>query len=175
MILRLTVQYSILIFEEFYQRARNEKKVRFIRSRPSCVEANPLKGELRIPYENEDGSISHEEFDMVVLSIGIGASESGKELARLAGVGLTGAGFINTSIENHMSTSRPGVFVAGAVQGPIKTFRILWLRQAGLPLKPGLFFLLPAELSRVKRSSHLKRRLKENRRLVRLSATAART
>ncbi len=55
---------------------------------------------------------------MIVLSIGIGASESGKELARLAGVGLTGAGFINTSIENPMSTDRPGVFAAGAVQGP---------------------------------------------------------
>ncbi|KKH45365.1 CoB--CoM heterodisulfide reductase iron-sulfur subunit A family protein [Methanosarcina sp. 1.H.A.2.2] len=105
-------------FEEFYQRAKNEKKVRFIRSRPSCVEADPLKGELRIPYEEEDGSIAHEEFDMVVLSIGIGASESGKELARIAGVGLTGAGFISTPIEDPMSTNRPGVFAAGAVQGP---------------------------------------------------------
>jgi len=105
-------------FEEFYQRAKNEKEVRFIRSRPSGVEADPLKGTLSIPYEDVDGRIAHEEFDMVILSIGIGASESGKELALIAGVELNEAGFVRTSIESPMSTCRPGVFAAGAVQGP---------------------------------------------------------
>ncbi|MDD2439000.1 MAG: CoB--CoM heterodisulfide reductase iron-sulfur subunit A family protein [Methanosarcinaceae archaeon] len=105
-------------FEEFYQRAKKEKGVRFVRSRPSGVRVDPLEGRLKIPYEREDGSVAFEEFDLVVLSIGIGASESGKQLAKLAGADLTKNGFIKTSIEEPMNTCRKGIFAAGAVQGP---------------------------------------------------------
>ena len=106
-------------FEEFYQKAKNEKSVRFIHSRPSGVEVDPLTNKLSLKYEAEDGNgIRQEEFDMVVLSIGLTPSKSSKQLVNIADVEMDDLGFVKTKIDRPVETTRPGIFVSGAMQAP---------------------------------------------------------
>jgi heterodisulfide reductase subunit A len=106
-------------FEEFYQKAKNEKGICFINSRPSGVEVDPLTDKVSLKYEAEDGSgIKREEFDMIVLSIGLTPSESSKNLAQIAGVEMDDNSFVKTKIDSPLETSKPGIFVCGAMQAP---------------------------------------------------------
>jgi heterodisulfide reductase subunit A len=105
-------------FEEFYQKADKEKGVRYIRSRPSGVEVDPLTDKLSLKYEVEGNGIKQEEFDMVVLSIGLTPSESSKQLAEIADIEMDDMGFIKTKIDSPLETNRPGIFVSGVIQGP---------------------------------------------------------
>ncbi|MBA1340641.1 MAG: CoB--CoM heterodisulfide reductase iron-sulfur subunit A [ANME-2 cluster archaeon] len=106
-------------FEEFYQKARKKTGVRFINSRPSGVEVDPLTNKLSLKYEIENGNgIRQEEFDMVVLSIGLTPSKSSKQLANIAGVEMDDLGFVRTNIDSPVETSQPGIFVSGAMQAP---------------------------------------------------------
>jgi len=105
-------------FEEFYQKADKEKGVRYVRSRPSGVEVDPLTDKLSLKYEVEGNGIKQEEFDMVVLSIGLTPSESSKQLAEIADVEMDDMGFVKTKIDSPLETNRPGIFVCGAIQGP---------------------------------------------------------
>ena len=106
-------------FEEYYQRAEKEHGVRFIRSRVSSVEEIPDTGNLRIRYETEDGTSTEEEFDLVVLSVGLEPSEGARRLADTLGLDLNRHGFCETSTFAPLETSRPGVFVCGAFGGPV--------------------------------------------------------
>jgi heterodisulfide reductase subunit A len=105
-------------FEEFYQKADKEKGVRFVRSRPSGVEVDPMTDKLSLKYEVEGNGIKQEEFDMVVLSIGLTPSESSKQLAEIANIEMDDMGFVKTKIDSPLETNRPGIFVCGAIQGP---------------------------------------------------------
>ncbi len=105
-------------FEEYYQRARSEHGVRFIRSRVSLVTEDPETNNLTIGYETEDGRLKKEEFDLVVLSVGLEPSRKARKLAETLDVELNNYGFCKTSQFTPLETSRPGVFVCGAFQGP---------------------------------------------------------
>ena len=106
-------------FEQFYQRAKNEKGVRFIRSRPSGVDIDPITNRLSVQYEVEESvETAIEEFDMIVLSVGLTPSESSKKLAEIAGVEMDEYGNIATSIEKPMTTSVPGIFACGTMIAP---------------------------------------------------------
>ncbi|MFA7468788.1 MAG: 4Fe-4S binding protein, partial [Desulfotomaculaceae bacterium] len=59
-------------FEKYYDRARLENGVRFIRSRVfEVTDTFDDTGNCRIRYSNEDGTIVTEDFDLVVLSLGL--------------------------------------------------------------------------------------------------------
>ena len=106
-------------FEQFYQRAKNEKGIRFIRSRPSGVDIDPVTNQLSLRYEVEGSTeTACEEFDMVVLSIGLTPSESSKKLAEIAGVEMDEYGNIATAIDAPMTTSVPGIFACGTIVAP---------------------------------------------------------
>ncbi len=106
-------------FEEFYQKAKNEKSVRFINSRPSGVEVDPNTNKLSLKYEREDGKGTQvEDFDMVVLSIGLTPSKSSQQLVKIVGVGMDDLGFVETKIDHPVETTRPGIFVSGVMQAP---------------------------------------------------------
>jgi len=57
-------------FERYYNRAV-EEKVRFIRSRIPTVEAVPGTDDLELTYTDESGQLVDEQFDLVVLSVGM--------------------------------------------------------------------------------------------------------
>jgi heterodisulfide reductase subunit A-like polyferredoxin len=104
-------------FEKYYERAREEHGVRFIRSRIHSID--PIEGDrLRINYVTEDGKPTSEEFDMVVLSVGLQTGEEAVELAERLGVELSPYHFTETSSFAPVATSRPGVFACGCFAGP---------------------------------------------------------
>jgi len=106
-------------FERFYDRARHEKGVRFIRSRVHSVKpAGPDRHELFLEHVDAQGRLVEEDFDMVVLSVGLEVPESIQSVARRLGVALDGDGFVETGSFNPVETSRPGVFVCGTAGGP---------------------------------------------------------
>jgi len=105
-------------FDRFVNRAKNEYGIRYIRSMPSTVKELQQSKNLLIKYVKEDGSLVEEEFDMVVLSVGLTPPKEAAELAKALGVNLEEHGFCGTAPENPVQTSREGVFVCGAFGGP---------------------------------------------------------
>lgn len=100
-----------------YARLRAEEKgIRFVRSRVAGVQE---KGKsLDISYVNEAGKHLREGFDMVVLSEGLESPRDARTLARVTGIDLNHYDFCMTRTFFPLETSRPGIFVAGAFQGP---------------------------------------------------------
>ncbi|OQX03482.1 MAG: heterodisulfide reductase, partial [Desulfobacteraceae bacterium IS3] len=103
-------------FEKYYDRAKNEG-VRFIRSKVHTISEIDETGTLNLRYVTEAGEIKDESFDMVVLSVGMEPSDSAVEVAGRLGVELNEYKFIKTDDMTPVATSRPGIFVAGVIQG----------------------------------------------------------
>jgi heterodisulfide reductase subunit A len=105
-------------FEAYYDKAMTEYGVRFIRCRPSVIEEVAGTKNLIIKYETEDGKIMKEEFDLVVLSVGLELSKEAEELANRLGIELNKDGFCQTDNFSPVESSKPGIFVCGVFQGP---------------------------------------------------------
>ncbi len=105
-------------FERFYQRAEGLSGVRFIRSYVSIGKEIPESNNVTIRYATNDDGVKEEEFDLVVLSVGLNPPEDVQALAGTFGVDLNDHGFCEAGAANPIETSRPGVFVSGAFQGP---------------------------------------------------------
>ncbi|MBI5501109.1 MAG: CoB--CoM heterodisulfide reductase iron-sulfur subunit A family protein [Deltaproteobacteria bacterium] len=106
-------------FERFYQRAENLPGIRFIRSYVSVGREIPETRNVTIRYATTGDGVKEEEFDLVVLSVGLAAPRDAARLAATFGVQLDAHGFCRTDPTNPMRTSRPGVFLSGAFQGPL--------------------------------------------------------
>ncbi|MCL6611330.1 MAG: CoB--CoM heterodisulfide reductase iron-sulfur subunit A family protein [Peptococcaceae bacterium] len=106
-------------FERFYQRAENLPGVRFIRSYVSIGREIPESRNVTLRYAAAGDGVKEEEFDMVVLSVGLTPPAGFKELADKFGIDLNAHGFCKTNPLNPMETSRPGIFISGAFQGPV--------------------------------------------------------
>ena len=104
-------------FEQYYNRARDEYGVRFANCRVSAIEENTEDSSLLIRYEN-NGQGELENFDMVVLSVGLRPPGMAKDLADRLGIELNKYGFCKSSEFSPLETSREGIFVAGAFQSP---------------------------------------------------------
>ncbi|MCK4389965.1 MAG: CoB--CoM heterodisulfide reductase iron-sulfur subunit A family protein [Desulfobacterales bacterium] len=104
-------------FDKYYERAKKEMGVRFIRSRIHTI-FELADGSLSIRYADEEGNIRHEDFDMVVLSIGFEASRDAREIAKKTGISLDKNNFAVTSCFSPVSTSVPGIYAAGCFQEP---------------------------------------------------------
>jgi len=107
-------------YEQYYNRAKKDYGVRFIRSRVHSIDTDPLNPEfLSIRYLTEEGELKNESFDMVVLSVGLETSPDALALAKTLGIKLNPATrFADTSIFAPVSTNKPGVFACGVFQGP---------------------------------------------------------
>ena len=103
-------------FERTYEDAR-KKGVRFVRCRPHTIAQLP-GGDLRIEYVGEDGTPFGEDYDMVVLSQGLEMDPETADLCRKMGLKLSETGFVQTGSFSPVATSRPGVYVCGALAGP---------------------------------------------------------
>jgi heterodisulfide reductase subunit A len=105
-------------FDAYYERAKSEYGVRFIKCMVSKVREQFKTKNLLITYLNEDGKFVDEEFELVVLSVGMVPAKSTMDMAKRMGVELDAHGFCRTQPFEPTSTSRPGVYVCGAFQGP---------------------------------------------------------
>ncbi len=106
-------------FERFYQRASNLPGVRFQRSYVSIGREIPGSKNVTIRYATDGEGVKEEEFDLVVLGVGIEPPADAEKLAKQFGITLDSHGFCKTNPVNPVETSRPGVFVSGAFQGPM--------------------------------------------------------
>ena len=105
-------------FESYYNRARDEKGVRFVRTRIHSIVEDKKTKALKMRYVDDAGLPLEETFDMVVLSVGM---EIPKELVELAGtleIELNEDNFAKTSSFTPVKTSRDGIYVCGAFQEP---------------------------------------------------------
>jgi heterodisulfide reductase subunit A len=105
-------------FERFYQRAANLPGVRFIRSYVSVGKEIPETKNVTIRYATTGDGVKEEEFDLVVLSVGLNPPADARDLATKFGVELEPHGFCKTNPLNPIETSRSGIYVSGAFQGP---------------------------------------------------------
>ena len=106
-------------FERFYQRAEKLPGVTFTRSYVSVSGEDPVTKNVKIRYATTDGGVKEEEFELVVLSVGLNPPKGAKELAQKFGVELGPQGFCKTNPVNPIETTRPGVFISGAFRGPM--------------------------------------------------------
>ncbi len=105
-------------YEKYYNRAKNQAGVRFVKARIHTMEEEPGTGNLIIRYLDETGAILKETFDMVVLSVGLQIPQSSVELAKRLNVNVDKYRFAVTHPFSPVETSRPGVYVGGVFQGP---------------------------------------------------------
>jgi heterodisulfide reductase subunit A-like polyferredoxin len=104
-------------FEKYYNRAEDESGVRFIRSRVHSIE--PVENDnLRIRFASDSGEVKEEDFDMVVLSIGLAPVQGVTDLAKRLGVELNEHQYALTSSFAPVKTSRDGIYVCGVFQSP---------------------------------------------------------
>ena len=104
-------------FDAYFERAK-ELGVRYVRCRPSHVEEDPETHDLKIHYQAEDGAHQTEEFDMVVLSVGLQPPRDVKEMGERFGIALDEYGFARTDPTSPVLTSRDGVYVCGPFAEP---------------------------------------------------------
>ena len=100
-------------FEKYYMRAQDDYGVRFIRSRIHSID--PADNDnLELQYADESGVIQVEQFDMIVLSVGLQPSRDAIELAEKLDVALNHYNFAETSSFEPVKTSRNGIYVCGS-------------------------------------------------------------
>jgi len=105
-------------FDNYVDRARDEHGVKYIRAIPSRLVEVPGSKDLRIRHFGEDGAAVENDFDLVVLSVGMQVPQSVRETAANLGMDLNEFGFAQTDRLTPMATSQPGLYVAGAFQEP---------------------------------------------------------
>ena len=106
-------------FERYYQRTENLPGVRFFRSYTSIVREDPVTKNVIVRYSTTDDGVKEEEFDMVVLSIGLNPPKDALDTAKKYGIELSDHGFCKIDEANPMVTNKPGIFVSGGFQGPV--------------------------------------------------------
>ena len=105
-------------FEQYFNRAKDDSGVRFIKSKISEVAPLDDTGRHAIRYVNEVGEIEEEYFDLVVLSVGLSANAKNAEMAVQMGLDLNHYNFVATSSFTPVQTSRKGIYVCGSFQAP---------------------------------------------------------
>lgn len=106
-------------FERFYQRVENLPDVQFVRSYVSIGREIPETKNVTIRYATFDEGVKEEEFDLVVLAVGMTPPADVEEMAAKFRIELNEHKFCKTNPVNPIETTRPGIFVSGAFQGPI--------------------------------------------------------
>ncbi len=105
-------------FERYYNHAKDVMEVRFIKSRITKILPVEETGDLIVRYTDDAGNGVEEEFGMIVLSVGLEISPEVIELSRKLGISLTDGRFCKTDSFNPTTTTRNGIYVSGAFQGP---------------------------------------------------------
>jgi len=105
-------------FDLYYERAKKEYGVKFIRSMIGEVREDPETEDLIVRYVDEDGKVKEESFGLLVLSLGIRPDDEAIQMAQKLKIELDPYGFVKTKPHDPLSTSRPGVFVVGAFEAP---------------------------------------------------------
>ena len=109
-------------FDDFYRQCQNE--MTFIRSRPSDIKQNQ-NGTVTVRFapqslpDNTESQICQQDFDLVVLAVGIRPRPEADKLAENLLIPLDEHGFFGVKGASPLpKTQREGIFVAGACEWP---------------------------------------------------------
>jgi heterodisulfide reductase subunit A-like polyferredoxin len=107
-------------YETYYRTAREKYGIAYTRCRISDVREDPATKNLVLRTWDRAGAreMIEEEFDMVVLSVGMEIAPEVRDLGRRLGVELDDYGFCCTVQFDPLQTSRPGVFAVGPFREP---------------------------------------------------------
>jgi heterodisulfide reductase subunit A-like polyferredoxin len=105
-------------FEKYYNAAKDQHGVRFIRSRVHTINSVPDSDDLEVRYVTDDGEIKTEVFNQIVLSVGMEISAEIVDLAEKLDIELTEGNFCKTETIDPIGTQKKGIYVCGAFQGP---------------------------------------------------------
>ncbi len=107
-------------FEEFYQRAKGEFGINYVKGRVAEILENPTNNNLTLRAENiESGELIENEVDMVILSTGL-IPAALNDFEKILPIKLSDDNFFvsaNPKVDP-VTTNIPGVFVAGVAEGP---------------------------------------------------------
>ena len=105
-------------FERYVERASIEHGVRFVRSFVPNLKEDPATHNLIIRYTTPNDQVCEEEFDLVVLSVGMQPARSAQELAKRLGLACDDNGFPAGVPLAPTQTRRPGVYAIGTFREP---------------------------------------------------------
>jgi heterodisulfide reductase subunit A len=105
-------------FEKYYLRSRDEYGVKYVRAKVYDVGPGRAPGNLTLRYADEEGNTGRDEFDLVVLSVGLEPSPDLVKLAADTGLSVDEHGYLRPQGTAPVSTSQPGIFVSGAAAAP---------------------------------------------------------
>ena len=104
-------------FDKYYERAK-ETGVRFIRARVGKVEEIKESGNLLVHYVKQNGKITVEEFELVVLSVGFQPPKDIESFSDKLDVRLNQNNFIESKGFYPIETTRSGIFISGPAVSP---------------------------------------------------------
>lgn len=104
-------------FDKYYDKAEDTGVV-FKRGRVSKITEIKETNNLELHYADEDGNSCVEEFELVVLSVGLSARENCADLADKLGIQLNPYHFVEHIGESPVETTKPGIFVCGPAVSP---------------------------------------------------------
>lgn len=110
-------------YEEYYRRAREKYGIKYTRCRISSLKEQPSSRNLSLRYmidgnQAAAAAMRQEDFDLVVLSVGMEISDSVKALGQRLGIELDEYGFCHTVQFAPLQTSRPGIYAVGPFREP---------------------------------------------------------
>ncbi|MDR3205850.1 MAG: FAD-dependent oxidoreductase [Candidatus Methanoplasma sp.] len=106
-------------FEAYINRAQKEYGINMYRAaRVSNVDEDPVTKKLAVSYTDSEGNGTSQEYDIVVLSIGLNPPDGAEEMSEILGIELNQYGFCKTTVYKPLDTTRTGVFVTGAFAAP---------------------------------------------------------
>jgi len=106
-------------FERYYERAKNTPGVRFIWSKVSILRELPETKNVVLRYRVNGTEVREEEFDLVVLSVGLNSLAGARQLSDALLVELNSHGFCKGSDFSPIETTRAGVYACGAFHAPM--------------------------------------------------------
>jgi len=105
-------------FDKYIDSAKNKYGIRFVRSRVADIVENAETGMMVVNYVNEKGDAASEEYDMVVLSVGLSPKREIQKLLEKIEVKTDKYGFIWVNEMDAPKTSREGIVACGVAAGP---------------------------------------------------------
>jgi heterodisulfide reductase subunit A len=103
-------------FDSAFENAIKKHGFKIVRARPGKIEK--VGDKIGLSYVTEEGEVKRELYDLIVLSTGLSPPEDAEKIAKTFGIELNEFGFAKTSYLNGIETTRKGIYVVGAFQGP---------------------------------------------------------
>ncbi len=105
-------------YERYWDSVQAQQGIRFRRAMVSKAKQHPKTGRVALNYVNERGEPQEEEFDLVVLAVGLEPTRSARELAERIGLSVNPYGLGEAGELAPVASNRSGVFIAGCYGAP---------------------------------------------------------